>query len=166
MNETTKIEPFVPLAPVASVPAPKLSQVEASKLLEVVNAVRSGEAQYSVTVTYDKQTKAKPRIAGEHYDPLPGVVAKCHTGTVVAAPTNKAGAVYLRIRDAARAPVPGETPDPDAEAGWTCVKPEGITSFRVLPNGKLPGPVVKAREAAVASAAQALAAAVNQSIGK
>ena len=161
MSDEIKSEPFVPLAPVASVPAPKLSQAEAAKLLAVVNEVRSGEAQYAVCLTYDKCTKAKPRIAGEHYDPLPGVVAKCHTGTVVAAPTNKAGAVYLRIRDAARAPLPGETPDPDAEAGWTCVKPEGLTSFRVLPNGKLPGPLVRERQAAVANAAQALADAVN-----
>lgn len=156
-DENKTPEPFVPLAPVLTVNAPGLSQAEASKLLAVVNEVRSGEAVYSVTVTYDKQTKAKPRIAGEHYDALPGVTVKVHTGTVVAAPTNKKGETYLRIRDAARAPLPGETPDPDAEAGWTCVKPEGLTSFRLLPGGRGPGPVALARQAAVLTAARVIA---------
>jgi hypothetical protein len=164
MSDEIKTEPFVPLAPVAAIPTGKLPQHEASKLLEVVNGVRSGEAQYVVTVTYDKQTKAKPRIAGETYQALPGVTAKCHTGTVVAAPTNRQGQIYLRIRDAARAPIPGETPNPDEEAGWTCVKPCGLTSFRML--SKLDGPVKLARAEAVESAARTLAQAVNQSIGK
>ena len=164
MSDEIKSEPFVPLAPVASVPAPKLSQAEAAKLLAVVNEVRSGEAQYAVCLTYDKCTKAKPRIAGEHYDPLPGVVAKCHTGTVVAAPTNKKGEVYLRIRDAARAPLPGEVAVEGEEAGWTAVKPEGLTSFRVL--AKQDGPVAIARKGGVEAAAKALADAVNKAIGK
>jgi hypothetical protein len=152
---------FVPLPPVAVIVAPKLSQQDAAKLLEVVNDVRSGEHVYAVTVTYDKVTKAKPRIEGQHYQALPGTTNKLHTGTVVAAPTNKKGAVYLLVRDAARAPVAGEEPvEEEDEAGWTAMKPEGLTSFKVLPNGKLPGPVAAAREAAKAKALADVQAAV------
>jgi hypothetical protein len=157
----TNEKAFEPLPPVAWVSAPGLTPQEAARLLEVINGVRSGEHTYSVSITYDKQTKARPRIEGEHYQALPGVTCKLHTGTILAAPTNKKGEIYLRIRDAARAPVPGETQEPDAEAGWTCVKPEGISSFRVLPDGRLPGPVTLARQAAVNNAANALALAVK-----
>lgn len=155
----TVAAPFEPLAPVTTLPTPKLSAVEAAKLLEVVNTVRSGESVYFVTFTYDKVTKAKPRIEGTHYQPLPGTTCKLHTGTVVKAPTNKKGAVYLLVRDAARAPLPGEAPTPveDDGAGWTCVKPEGLTSFRVLPGGKLPGPVGRILTAAVETAVKTLA---------
>lgn len=161
-----KVEPqtFVALPPVAVIVAAKLAQAEASKLLEVINGVRSGEAQYVVTTTYDKCTKAKPRIEGTHYQALPGTTCKLHTGTVVAAPTNKKGEVYLRIRDAARAPVPGEVAVEGEEAGWTCVKLEGLKSFKVL--AKQDGPVAVARKSGVEAAAQALAAAVNKAIGK
>jgi hypothetical protein len=159
-----KVEPFVALPPVAVIVAPKLSQVEAAKLLDVINGVRSGEAQYVVTVTYDKVTKAKPRIEGTDYQALPGTTCKLHTGTVVKAPTNKKGAIYLLVRDAARAPIPGEVVAEGEEAGWTAVKPEGLTSFRVL--AKQDGPVAIARKGGVEAAAKALADAVNKSIGK
>lgn len=148
---------FVPLPPVAVVVAPKLSPQEAAKLLVAINGVRSGLFQYNVTITYDKVTKAKPRIEGENYKALPGTTNKLHTGTLVAAKDGKKG-LYLLVRDAARAPVEAED-----EEGWTAIKPAGITSFRVLPNGVLPGPV--AAQIAAAAQAAAVAQAANRAQG-
>lgn len=159
VDEKNDPKPFAPLAPVAVLVAPGLSQREAATLLECVNAVRSGEAQFLVAVTYHKVTKAKPRIAGQHYQPLPGVEPIFHEGTLVAAPDNKKHETYLLVKDAARAPVVGEDEEEEA-AGWTALKLTGLKSFRVLPNGKLPGPVALAREAANRQALAEVAAAI------
>lgn len=157
---------FKPLPPVAVLVTPKLDQRQSAVLLACVNEVRSGEATFSVAVTYRKVTKAKPRIAGEHYQPLPGVEPIFHEGTLVAAPTNKKGAVYLLVRDAARAPLAVEgDEEPEAE-GWTALSLNGLESFRVLPNGRLPGPVAVAREAAKAQALQDVAAAIAKVQGQ
>ena len=134
---------FETLPPVAALPSFKLSGPESAALLLVVNGVRSGAFAFQVMFTYDKVTNAKPRIAPTDYKPIPGTTAKYHVGTVVKAPTNKHGKVFLLVRDAARAL--------DSDAGWTAVRPEGITSFAVLPNGVLPG------VAAVAAVKHALA---------
>ena len=158
--KNTPTQPFVALPPVAVIVTPKLSQAESAKLLAVINEVRSGEVVAVVTVTYDKVTKAKPRIEGEHYQALPGTTNKLHTGTLVAAKDGKKG-LYLLIRDAARAPVAGADPvEPEDEAGWTAVKPEGLTSFKLL--GKLPGPVAEAREKAKAEALAGVQAAIGK----
>ena len=162
-NVTPPVPPFEPMPAVAAIHAPNLTPKESAALLAAINGVRSGVHQYSVTVTYDKIGKGKPRIAGEHYEPLPGVTNKCHTGTLVAAPTNKKGEVYLRIRDAARAPIPGATQNPDEdEAGWTAIKLIGLKSFRVLPNGVLPGPVTKIAAEAMQAAVAAVVAAASK----
>ena len=146
--------PFTPLAPVAAIHTPLLSAEESAKLLAAINGVRLGLFQYTVAITYKKIGKGKPRIAGKTYKPLPGVTPNFHEGVLFAAPTNKKGAVYLSILDAARAkvePEEGET----TEAWFTNVSLAGITSFRLLPNGVAPGPVAKA----IAAQAQALAVA-------
>lgn len=172
---------FKPLPPVAVLVTPKLDQRQSATLLSCVNEVRSGEATFSVAVTYRKVTKAKPRIAGLNYQPLPGVEPIFHEGTLVAAPTNKKGAVYLLVRDAARAPLEvieaphgGEMPvgpkkDEEGEevvTGWTALSLAGIESFRVLPNGRLPGPVALAREVAKAQALTEVAAAIAKVQGQ
>jgi hypothetical protein len=153
-------KPFIALPPVAVLSTPKLDARQSALLLECVNGVRSGEHHYSVAITYQKQTKAKPRIAGEHYQPLPGVQPIFHEGTLVAAPSNKKGEVYLLVADAARAPVQGDSVSDDDATGWTAFKLTGLDSFRVLPNGKLPGPLALAREEAKAQALNDVAAAI------
>lgn len=132
---------------VTSLPSHKLTPHESAVLLMVVNTVRAGFFMFQVTFTYNKVTTRPPRKAPADYQAMPGTTPLFHVGTVVAAPTNKDGEVYLRIVDAARAAA-GD------EYGWTAFRPEGLTSFRVLPNGVLPGTgAVAAVKAALAGAA-------------
>jgi hypothetical protein len=132
MNTTNAI--FTPLAPVASIEAPLLTNEARQVLLDAINGTRMGFFTFSVALEYDKQTKAKPRVEGEHYMGLPGVSCKLHVGTLVAAPTNKEGQVYLRVLDMARA-------DGENAANWTAFKLSGIKSFQV--RGAIPGPATK-----------------------
>jgi hypothetical protein len=152
-------KPFTPLPPVAVLVTPNLSQKVAADLLDAVNKVRSGEEVIEVAVTYHKVTKAKPRIAGQHYQPLPGVEPIFHEGTLVAAPTNKKGNVYLLVSDAARAPIPTDDEEETA-TGWTALSLAGLKSFRVRPNGHRPGPVALARQATKTQALADIAAAI------
>jgi hypothetical protein len=162
VDNEIKTEPFVPLPPIAAILTPtKLSGAEVEKLLDCVNGVRSGEHVYVISVTYDKVTKAKPRIEGQHYQALPGTTNKLHTGTLVAAKDGKKG-LYLLVRDAARAPIPGEIKKAgeDDEAGWTAIKPEGLESFRVLATQD--GPLEEERKRAKAQALAAVQAAIGK----
>src|ERR1700722_18582548 len=97
---------FVPLPPVegsAVEAATMLSPDAREALLCAINGTRLGVFTFSIAVEYAKQTKAKPRIEGEHYQGLPCTTSALHVGTLVAAPTNKEGEVYLRVLDMARA---------------------------------------------------------------
>jgi hypothetical protein len=134
---TTNIapKPFVALPPVeacAVASATMLSQEARDVLLAAINGTRMGVFLFSVACEYDKQTKAKPRIEGETYVGLPGTTSKLHLGTLVAAPTNKEGEVYLRVFDMARA-------DGESAANWTALKLSGLKSFQV--RGASPGPL-------------------------
>jgi hypothetical protein len=113
---------------------PSLSQTDADALLSVVNAVAQQVAHATVSLTYKKQTKTKPRLAGEHYVQMPGVSMESQTGTlsVHKRVDNKAnrrkgvvGQVYLKIKSVTRA-------DGVEAFGWTNVRPEGITGFAIL----------------------------------
>lgn len=107
-----------------TIEAPKLNPVERAALLTAINAVRAGIFTLDVAFLYDKQTTAKPRVAGVDYMALPGDAGKLHVGVLVAAPTNKAGEVYLRVLDTARG-------NGSAGAQWTTVKLCGIKGFQV-----------------------------------
>ena len=101
---------FTPMTPVTldAIDAPMLDATTRQVLLDAINGTRLGFFTFSVAVEYDKQTKAKPRVEGTHYMGLPGATSKLHVGTLVAAPTNKEGEVYLRVLDMARAELPHE----------------------------------------------------------
>lgn len=143
---------FKPLPPVACVDAPGLTDAERSKLLVAINSVRTGVFVVEVAVVYDKQTDAKPRLEGTHYLGIPGVSSKLHLGTLVKAPTNKAGEVYLLVSDAARGT--GEK-----AAQWTALKLKGLKSFQV--RGVTPGPLAQAALAACAAPVEAAPVAVE-----
>lgn len=139
MTTTTTERPaFTPLPTVGDISTPKLSDAESAKLLDCINGLRSGETSYLVRVTYEKQTKAKPRIEGEDYVRDPALRRDAHEGIIYAAPDNKRREVYIRMADGAR------RPDEDAEHGYTCLKPAGLTSFKVL--AEFPGPVAQERQ--------------------
>jgi len=81
-----------------------------------------------VEVTYRKVTRAKPRIAGEHYRETPGREAVVHTGPVVKVDRNKVRQVYFTIADSNRRPVSDEE-EAEPRIGFTAVKIEGLLSF-------------------------------------
>lgn len=132
MQTTSEFKMLPPVEASAVASATMLSQDARDALLCAINGTRMGLFTFSIAVEYDKQTKAKPRIEGENYVGLPGTTSKLHLGTLVAAPTNKEGAVYLRVFDMARAD--GESP-----ANWTALKLCGLKSFQV--RGAQPGPL-------------------------
>lgn len=146
MTTATATQPFTPLPTVGDISTPSLTDAESAKLLDCINGMRTGEHVYLVRVTYRKQTRAKPRIAGEDYVADPALRSDAHEGIMYAAPTNKRREVYLRLADGAR------RPDETAEHGYTCLKPEGLTSFKVL--GEFPGPVAQERQQAAQGFAQ------------
>jgi len=131
------VKPFSPLPVVDASKVASAIMLDASArqmLLDAINGTRMGFFTFSVAVEYDKQTKAKPRLEGTHYLGLPGTTSKLHVGTLVAAPTNKEGEVYLRVLDMARA-------DGESAANWTALKLSGLKSFQV--RGAVPGPATK-----------------------
>ena len=134
MTTTTTTHPEV-----GDISTPALTDRESAKLLDCINSLRTGERVYLARVVYNKQTKAKPRIAGEDYVSDPALAINAHEGLLYAAPSNKKGEVYLRMADGARRP--GE----DAEHGYTCMKLAGVRSFKVL--AEFPGHVAQEREA-------------------
>ena len=82
-------------------------------------------------------SRGKKRTAGQDYDPEPGLTPDAHEGTLYAAPTNKKGEVYLRLRDEARRL-------PNGDPGYTSISLAGIRSFRR--QATLDGPVARIRK--------------------
>jgi len=113
---------------------PKLSILEKQALLVTLNAVGAGMGEAHVAMTYNKQTKAPPRLPGEDYVAMPGVSPEAQHGVITSVfrLTNNAenrrkgrvGAVRFRVRSATRA-------DGVEAAGWTTMIPDGLTSFVV-----------------------------------
>lgn len=113
---------------------PYLDLATKAALVTAANAVAQGVAEVTVSMTYRKQTKTRPRIAGEDYVAMPGVSMEAQTGTLmvhrkVDNPANRrkgvVGEVYFKIKSNTRA-------DGDQAFGFTNVRPEGITAFVVL----------------------------------
>lgn len=130
---------FAVLPEVGDIVTPHLTSRESSALLDCINKLRSGERVYLVRLTNRKIQKpdgtyayGRKREAGTDYVADPALAQDAHEGIMYAAPTNKRGEVYLRLKDGARAPE-------DEAHGWTCVSLQGIRSFRVL--GEFPGPL-------------------------
>lgn len=90
-----------------------------SLLCAAINHLNAGKLVH-VSLTYRKQTKAKPRIAGEHYVELPGISSEVMFGAFSAFRT-KAGLLRFRILTPARST--GE------DAGWASLIPAGLTGF-------------------------------------
>ena len=125
---------------------PHLSMLEKQALMVTLNAVGAGMGEATVAMTYNKQTKAPPRLPGEHYVAMPGVSAEAQHGVMTSVfrltdnPTNRrkgtVGAVRFRVRSATR----GDGIDPQ---GWTTMIPDGLTSFVVTgftPATQVPAP--------------------------
>lgn len=113
---------------------PHLNLVAHAALLTAANATEMGFAEVTVAMTYRKQTDTKPRIAGEDYVSMPGVVNEAQTGILVVEryvdnkqnrKLQRVGRVYFRVRSVTRAD--GATP-----AGYTHMRPEGLTAFAIL----------------------------------
>lgn len=113
---------------------PHLNPLARAMLLTAANVVDQGFGEVTVSLTYDKQTDTKKRIAGEDYVGMPGVSMQAQTGVLVVeryqdnAANRKlmrVGRVYFRIRSMTRAD--GANP-----IGYTNMRPEGITAFVVL----------------------------------
>lgn len=119
---------------------PHLNAVARAALLTAANVVEQGYGEVTVSVTYRKQTDTKPRIAGEDYVAMVGVVNEAQSGllTVVRYVDNKlnrklkrVGKVYFRVRSVTRA-------DGAEPIGFTHIRPEGITAFVILGTKTLP----------------------------
>jgi hypothetical protein len=113
---------------------PHLAPVARAMLLTAANVVDQGYGEVTVSITYTKQTDTKPRIAGEDYVAMLGVVNQAQSGPLVVRrytdnklnrKLNRVGKIYLRIRSVTRA-------DGAKPIGHTNIRPEGITGFVVL----------------------------------
>ena len=119
-----------------------LPQQQKAVLLTTLNAVEAGTGVATVHMTYRKQTKSKPRIAGEDYVAMPGITPEVQIGQITSVfrlkdnaknrREGKVGAVRFRLASMSRAD--GITP-----TGFTTVIPSGITSFAMT--GFAPTPV-------------------------
>lgn len=87
-----------------------------------------GHTLPAVNVTYEKVTRAKPRIEGQDYLGTPGVSNRTHIGRAVKVGRNQQdGHPYLTLGDASR--MPSEQPADAVRMGFTCVRLEGLLSF-------------------------------------
>ena len=101
-------------------------------LLKAANDAIEGKI-VSVSLTYDKQTASKPRVADRDYIGLPGVSGKAHIGplTVYRYVDNRGnqklgrvGKPYFKVNTLTRQ-------TGDGEWGHANMRPEGITEFKV-----------------------------------
>lgn len=115
---------------------PNLSFDQQAKLAALLSMVSGGYAKIQLSLTYTKQTETKRRIAGQHYQALPGVSFESQIGEVtvhrhVDNPENRrkqrVGRVYLRVKSITRMPINGQM----GEVGYTNIRPEGIMAYAV-----------------------------------
>lgn len=114
---------------------PDLPPQQFAALLTTLNAVEMGAGVATVHMTYRKQTKAKPRIAGEDYVAMPGITPEVQNGQITSVFRLKdnaknrregtVGAVRFRLASMSRA-------DGISPTGFTTVIPSGITSFALI----------------------------------
>ena len=104
---------------------PKLGFAERASLLLALNTVLLEQGEVTVSLTYEKQTDAKPRVAGKDYVAMPGVDPHAFFGRLTSVSRRKAdGRVYFNVESLSRGD--GTTP-----AKPTSLIPAGITSFVV-----------------------------------
>ncbi len=121
---------------------PDLPPQQKAVLLTTLIAVEAGAGVATVHMTYRKQTKSKPRIAGEDYVSMPGISPEVQMGQITSVfrlkdnaknrREGKVGALRFRLASVSRAD--GITP-----TGFTTVIPSGIRSFAMT--GFQPAPV-------------------------
>lgn len=113
---------------------PHLDLPSKAALMTAINVVDAGLMEVTVSMTYRKQTRTRKRLAGEDYVGMPGVTMASQIGILrvlrrVNSERNRragvAGKVYFRVVSCTRA----NGVDP---AGFTNIRPEGITAFVVL----------------------------------
>jgi hypothetical protein len=105
MQTKQRTREYVGEPPVTAISTPNLTEQSASKLLNCINEVRSGEKVFFVRLNNRKQTKSPKRMPNRDFQPDPGLSPGTHEGWLVSAPTNKKGKVYLHLLDRARAGV-------------------------------------------------------------
>ena len=122
---------------------PNLPAPQHASLLTTLIAVEAGAGVATVHMTYRKQTKSKPRIAGEDYVAMPGITPEVQNGQITsvfrlkdnAANRRKGtvGAVRFRLASMSRA-------DGLKPTGFTTIIPSGITSFVLIGLVAAPAP--------------------------
>lgn len=119
---------------------PHLSLLERQALLMSMTSVLAGLGDVFVSLTYNKQTETRPRIAGKDYVAMPGVRHEAQIGKLVVCQyvdnpanrrLNRVGKFYLKVETMTRAD--GTTPH-----GYANMRPEGITAFALT--GFVPSP--------------------------
>jgi len=104
---------------------PNLGMEGRTALMLALNSHLAGIGDVHVSVLYNKQTEAKPRIAGRDYLSLPGISMQAHLGKITDVFRRKGDqAVRFRIKTLTR-------PDGNQPFGWITIIPEGLTSFIV-----------------------------------
>ena len=133
MQTKQRTREYVGEPPVTAISTPNLTEKSAGKLLNCINAVRSGEKVFFVRANNRKVTNSPKRMPGRDHKGDPGLSPGTHEGWLVSAPTNKKGKVYLHILDRARAGV-----DSDVEAydmTWAEVQAE-LDQDKLLPKNE------------------------------
>jgi hypothetical protein len=122
----TANNPSTTIAPVTltELTTPFLSAEQKGVLVTLLNNVIAG-GRSSVSVLYEKQTKAKSRSAEKgDYVALPGVAHQSQIGDIVKVARRRGdGGVYFTIASVTRGD--GEKP------GYTAIRPEGLLSVAV-----------------------------------
>jgi hypothetical protein len=105
---------------------PHLGGLEHAALLLALNSVILNTGSVHVSLTYEKQTNTRPRVAGEDYVAMPGVSPATFIGQILLVGRNKkSGSLYFYVPSLTRA-------DGSSPRGPTNLKPEGVRSFVVM----------------------------------
>lgn len=127
---------FEPMAPVADIPTPLLTNgVMKTQFLLAANAVRLGLATFEVAIEYEVQVGEPEALRRPEVDfvSVPGVSPKLHVGplTKVAQNQEPTHDWYITVCDSLRSN--------GHKKGWTSMRTAGIFSFKIL--SMRPGPI-------------------------
>lgn len=117
----TTTTPATTITDLSDMLTPELGQSARNTLIEALAAAANGD-DVTIAVRYEKQTAAKPRIAGEDYKALLSVGADVLEGKVLKVARNKKGSWYILMDAITRR-------TKDGKPGWTNLKGEGIVEL-------------------------------------